>query len=213
MSVDRDFFFLLSRHFSLPPRYGYLFRVVPRCTEYYLRPESSHCISLHHHFRSTPACFIYFRLLKWSSFCFRAAGHEEFKGRLAPGLRTASAGTQQFALWKATAALRCCSYLHSLFKKITFSTCWWQKRMQASFAGLCWVVAAGDFLFSSPTTHSPPCKTGGKNAIVLKIKLDCVATYCKTLFLIEGKKKNFCGQNNTGIQTKTEQTWKISVSH
>lgn len=35
---------------------------------------------------------------------------------------------------------------------------------------------------SSPTTHSPSCKTGGKNAIVLKIKLDCVATYCKTLF-------------------------------
>lgn len=183
-----------------------MYRILPEAREQSLYLPSSH------HFRSTPACFIYFRFLKWSSFCFRVAGNEEFKDRLAPGLRTASVGTQQFALWKATAALRCCSYLHSLFKKITFSTCWWQKWMQASFAGLCWVVAAGDFLFSSPTTHSPPCKTGGKNAIVLKIKLDCVATYCKTLFLIEGK-KNFCGQNNTGIQAKTEQTWKISVSH
>lgn len=211
MFIDRDFFFFCKR-FSLPPSYGFLFRVVPRCTEYYLGPESSHCISLHHHFRSIPACFAFFRLLQWSSFCFRGAGDEEFKGGLAPGLGTASAGTQQFALWKAIAALRGCRNLHFIFKKITFSTCWWQKWMQASFAGLCWVVAAGDSLFSSPTTHSPSCKTGGKNAIVLKIKLDCVATYCKTLFFNWGK-KNFCRQNNTGIHTKTEQTWKISASH
>jgi hypothetical protein len=53
--------------------------------------------------------------------------------------------------------------------------------MQSSFAGLCWVVAAGDVLFSS-TTHRPSCKAGGKNAIVLKIKLACGATYCKIFF-------------------------------
>lgn len=46
------------------------------------------------------------------------------------------------------------------------------------FVGL-WQLGA---LFSSPTTHRPSHKTGGKNAIVLKIKLGCAATYCREIF-------------------------------
>lgn len=82
--------------------------------------------------------------------------------------------------------------------------------MQSSLQGFAGqVVAAGDSLFSSPTTHRPSCKTGGKNAIVLKIKLDCVATYCKNFLIAE--KKNLFRQKNTGRQIKTKQTWKIIV--
>lgn len=55
------------------------------------------------------------------------------------------------------------------------------------FQGFCWAVAAGDALFSSPTTHRPSHKTGGKNAVVLKIKPCCVATYCMNFLW----KKNF----------------------
>lgn len=77
------------------------------------------------------------------------------------------------------------------------------------FQWFCWAVAAGDSLFSSPTTHRPSHKTGGKNAIVLKIKPCCAATYCKTFFFYGGGgREAFCKGKTITVQLKTHQMWK-----
>ena len=103
-----------------------------------------------------------------------------------------SAETAMAASGNTTVVLRSSSYLQNSFQKDHFRNVALGGKTDAviTFRGFVRLLAAGESLFSSPTTHRPSHKTGGKNAVVLKIKAGCAATYCKNFFM--EKEKLFC---------------------
>jgi hypothetical protein len=115
---------------------------------------------------------------------------EGFKGRLVWVLGAASARRQQRGTMKSNGSFEKLQLFARLVSKDDFqNAALGGNGCSHHFQGLCWAVAAGNALFSSPTTHRPSRKAGGKNAVLLKIKLGCVATYCKIFFYRERKKK------------------------
>lgn len=138
--------------------------------------EEGHSLGLHFlphkHFYFIIVYFVHFSLLKNTTFLFFwnslfIVGDEiSSTVQRQAGAGAGSCVSMEIATaasWKAIAVLRSSNYLQSSFQKDHFqNVAWVRNGCSHHFQGFCWAMAAGNSLFSSPTTHRPTHKTGGK---------------------------------------------------